>query len=451
MGILSALSFILGTCLTPFLLLLTSSGIAASIGFRRLIRPKRFLGLLTERPEDAETSPMTALSVALAGTLGVGNITGVASALFVGGAGAVFWMWVGAVLVLPVKYAEVWLAVHWRRRGRNGWYGGAMYYIRDGLGKLIKPQTAWILGGIFASLCCLHSLVTGNIVQSNAAVCVFPEDSRLLCGILLGLLVFVSVLFGTKKIERITASVIPSLTVFYIAACLMAILPRAVLIPGILKTIVFSAFCPRSVLGAAAGFSVREAMRFGIMRGIFSNEAGCGTSPTAHAAADTVSPSHQACFGVIEVVFDTLILCTLTALTLLVADEQFGILPWHIESDAAPVTLTAFRLLDGRIVAELVRISVVLFAYSSIIAQFYYGMTAIGYLTGKRIARLVFSAVSAVCPVIGAVIEPGVMWLLADVLLGLMTAMNCLVLLALRNTVRSAGSPRSPRRTSAPR
>ena len=151
----------------------------------------------------------------------------------------------------------------------------------------------------------------------------------------------------TKKIERITSAVIPSLSVLYIAACLAAILPRLGLMPGVLRLIVTSAFSPRAAGGAALGFSAREALRFGVMRGIFSNEAGCGTSPTAHASADTPSASRQASLGTAEVVFDTLILCSLTAFVLLLADAEAGLLPRHVEADAAPVVFEAFRILAG--------------------------------------------------------------------------------------------------------
>lgn len=167
-----------------------------------------------------------------------------------------------------------------------------------------------------------------------------------------------------------------------------------------------------------------------------ANEAGCGTSPTAHAVSDTKSPHHQACFGIVEVVFDTLILCTMTALVLLIADKRYSVIPWKTAADTAPVTLDAFRALTGDVVYYILIIAVVLFAYGTIIAQIYYGTVAIGYLTKKKLPLLLYFCASAGCTVVGAVISSPVMWTLADVIIGLMTVMNCIVLILLRRSCR---------------
>ncbi len=442
MPLFSAFASVLGSVLVPGTLAASSILILPRVGRSNVFSPVTTLRRLCEKPDGNGTHPLAALSVALAGTLGVGNITGVASALMSGGPGALFWMWIGALLVLPVKYLEVRLAVLCRRRDAGGYCGGAMYVLRDGLADLTGPGKAAAAGGVFALLCCLNSLVTGNIVQANAAACVLTSDRRLLCGIALGILVLVSVLCGTRRIERITSCVIPLLTGFYIIVCLHVILPNRVLLPWILKTVLLSALSPRAAMGAAMGFSVRQAVRFGVMRGIFSNEAGCGTSPTAHAAADTQSPDHQASLGVAEVVFDTLVLCTLTGLVLLIADIRWGVLPWHETADAASVSMEAFSKASGATVASLIRLSVLLFAYSSIIAQFYYGMTAIRYLTKRKTAAILYGLASSVCPVIGAVIPAGMMWVGADLLLGSMTLINCSALVYLSRSARWAGTPR---------
>ena len=222
-----------------------------------------------------------------------------------------------------------------------------MYYIRDGLSAKHNSSLASVLGAVFAVLCCLNSLITGNIVQSNAAACTFPSDMRLMSGIILALLVIISLICGTKKIETITSSVIPPLTLLYMVISLYIIMSNAALVPSVFSDIVRSAFNTRSVAGAAAGFTVREAVRFGIIRGIFSNEAGCGTSPTAHACAETKAPSNQACFGIVEVAFDTLVLCTMTAFVLLIAERRYGVIPWHSNCDVSPITLNSFSLLSG--------------------------------------------------------------------------------------------------------
>ncbi len=234
----------------------------------------------------------------------------------------------------------------------------------------------------------------------------------------------------------------PPLTAFYILASLAAVLPHVRLIPSLLRLILSSSFSSRAFGAGIAGFSVREAVRCGVMRGIFSNEAGCGTSPSAHAAAETDSEERQALLGVCEVIFDTLILCTLTALVLLTSDAVAGGFPWHTSSDAAPAVTEAFGALAGAFTAMGVRIAAVLFAYASIIAQIYYGMTAVRFLTESRTAGNAFLALSAVVPLIGAAISPGAMWLIADLLLGAMTAINCSVLLLLRRRLCPASSPR---------
>ena len=433
---LESVSSILGTVITPAALFLSSVAVSSEIKLFDILRPKSFFKSLTDLPEASSTSPLRALSVALAGTLGVGNITGVASALISGGPGAIFWMWVGALVVLGVKYAEVSLAVSFRQKKYGAFFGGAMYYIRDGLANLIGHKASALFGGIFALMCCLNSLITGNIVQSNAAACIFPSEYRLYCGLFLGVSVLVSLIYGAKRIERITSSLIPALTAVYIVMSLIIIAGNASYLPRILSEIFSCAFTKNAVFGGAVGFSVREAVRFGVMRGIFSNEAGCGTSPIAHASADTKSPHHQACYGIFEVIFDTVILCTMTAFVLLIADARLGLIPWHTEADASPVTLSAFGLLGGEVTYYILCVSVVLFAFATIIAQIYYGVVSIGYMTKKKIPQIIYYLLSVGCAVAGSVISSPVMWLAADLIIGIMTAVNCTVIILLRSRLK---------------
>lgn len=421
MSVLSSLSFFLGTIATPVMLTF------AAVILLPYVKPKRFFRSLKE----SGPSPFRSLSLALAGTLGVGNITGVAAALMAGGPGAVFWMWAGAVLVLGVKYAEVNLAVRYRLPSGKGWIGGAMYYIRDGIG----GKRAASFGRFFAVLCCLNSLITGNIVQSNAATGVFPSDSGRICGIVLALLTGLAILCGTHRTEKITSALIPALTGIYISITLWIIFANLPLIPEIFGDIFKSAFNRRALFGGAAGFGIQEAFRFGIMRGIFSNEAGCGTSPTAHASADTKSPHHQAVLGMVEVIFDTLILCTLTSLVLLIGDRQFGLIPWGCDADSAPVTLNIFRCLGGETVYRIMQISVLLFAFSTVIAQIYYGASAIAYLSPKKLPQAVYAVLAVVCVCVGSVISSPVMWLMADCIIGIMTSLNCAVVIRLRRRI----------------
>jgi len=421
MAVLSLLSDLLGTVLTPTMLIL------AAIFLLPYVRMHPFFSSL----KDCGSSPLRSLSVALAGTLGVGNITGVAAALIAGGPGTVFWMWAGAFLVLGVKYAEVNLAVRYRLPAGNGWMGGAMYYIRDGISSRLAP----LFGGFFALLCCINSLVTGNIVQSNAAAGAFENADRLPCGMILALMTGLAIFFGTHRIEKITSALIPVLTGVYLIITAGIILTHAKLLPGIFRDIFSAAFTGRAILGASAGFGVHQAFRFGIIRGIFSNEAGCGTSPTAHAAADTKSPHHQAVLGMVEVIFDTLILCTLTALVLLIGDTKYGLLPWGSSADAAPVTLDVFRYLGGDSIYRILQASILLFAFSTVIAQIYYGTSAVRYLSPKRAPRILYAVSSVICVIIGSVISSPAMWMLADAVIGIMTAVNCAVLIRLRRRI----------------
>lgn len=441
MAFFGLISSVLGTVVTPVMLFLAAASVCTSVPFLKIISPRRFSRTLADLPESGKSSPASALSLALAGTLGVGNITGVASALIAGGPGAVFWMWVGSLVVLPVKYAEVSLAVSYRRREKGGFIGGAMYYIRDGLSRMLSPRVCKLFGGFFAVLCCLNSIVTGNIVQSNAAASILPENMRLGCGIALAALVAVTVAVGAERVNRVTSLVIPPLCAVYIVIAAWVIVSNITLVPTVLKDIVVSAFRARSFFGGAIGFSVRQAMRFGIMRGIFSNEAGCGTSPTAHASAETKSPHHQACYGVVEVVFDTLILCTLTALVLLIADRRFSCLPWGGSIDASPITLDAFTSLTSGWVYYILTASIFLFAYSTVIAQLYYGWVALGYFGRKKTPRVIYSVITPLACIVGSVMTSDAMWLTADLLIGTMTAVNCGVVILLRRRLSRPCDP----------
>lgn len=437
MWVLESISAALGSVVTPIILFISAVIMTPSVRLGRVMRPKSFFRALTDKPKTSSTTPFRALTVALAGTLGVGNITGVASALIAGGAGAIFWMWIGALAVLAVKYAEVFLAVRYRRRDEHGWYGGAMYYIRDGLGRKCSGKFSKALAAVFAVLCCLNSLITGNLVQANAAVSVIPGDKRLIYGCVFGFCVLLAILYGARKIERITSRLIPALTGVYIVVAVAIICANRDILVEIFCDIVKSAFTFRAAAGGAAGFTVREAMRFGIMRGIFSNEAGCGTSPTAHASADTKSPHHQACLGIVEVIFDTIFLCSLTAFVLLIADKRFSCVPWgDFAADSAEVTLESFRLISGEAVHFILVISIVLFAYATILAQLYYGTVALGYLSNKKRLQVIYSVLSVGFAVAGSVVSAPVIWLLADIIIGMMTAVNCVVIILLRRECR---------------
>lgn len=442
MILLYRLSDILGSTITPIILFISSIIISYKIRARKTLSAKNILLSIKNNDSGSFVSSLKALSLALAGTLGVGNITGVAAALISGGPGSIFWMWAGAIVVIPIKYFEVYLAILFRQRKDKRYFGGAMYYIRDGLTKKIGMKFASITSTIFAIFCCANSVITGNLVQSNSAASVVAYDNRVMCGVFLGVTVLISIIYGTHKIERITSALIPVLTSFYIAVSVYIIICNLGLIPGIVKDIFASAFSFRSAAGAITGFTVREAVRLGIMRGIFSNEAGCGTSPTAHASANTNCPHTQGCFGVIEVVFDTIVLCTLTAFVILIADNRYGVIPWMENVDSAGVSLSAFRNLTSCAIHEILKISVILFAYATIIAQIYYGVVSINFVTKKKWPQYIYYAISVVSPIIGSIISVPIMWSFADIIIGIMTVTNCICLVFLRDKYINENHPK---------
>ncbi len=421
--------------LTPVMISVGGLFFSCKIGILRILSPRRFMKALSDTANGTGTSPFVSLSMALAGTLGVGNITGVAAAVRSGGAGAAFWMWGGAVLSMSIKYGEVALAVKYRRKSGSGYKGGAMYYISDGLGRRFQGKNFTGFGGMFALLCVINSLITGNIVQTNSAAAVVPMLPNAVVGGILALLVGISVLFGIHRIGTITARLIPILTGVYLALSLTILAMNYREIPSVFGDILGSAFCFRAAAGGAVGITAREAVRFGITRGIFSNEAGCGTSPTAHASADTKSPFHQGCFGIFEVIADTLVLCTVTAFVLLIADRRYGILSAVRGEGDAALTLRAFSELSGDWAYGVLAVSVMMFAYATVLAQMYYGMTAVEYITKSRLAKGGYLLFSVFCAFLGSVIRADVMWDFADLTVCGMTVLNIAVLFLLRKEI----------------
>jgi len=444
-------SLLEGICgfLTPVMLLGCGVFLSLFLGIQHILRPSRFLHTLRDIPPASSQSPLQAVTVALAGTLGVGNITGVASAMVQGGIGAVFWMWIGALCSMAVKFGEVVLAVRFRQRGKNGqFFGGTMYVIRDGFRKYCSNNTAYWLGAFFAILCLVNSFVTGNIVQSNAAADVLYPLPEWFSGGILACLTLLAVLYGIERTGRITLRLIPALTGIFILLSLWIVLQNLSMIPSILKCILHDAFSLEALGGGAVGMSIRElcirlpqtglgrSMRYGITRGIFSNEAGCGTSPTAHASADTKSPFHQGCYGIFEVICDTLVLCSLTAFVVCIGDRYSGILT---SGDVSPALL-AFRIFGGDAVYALMACMIALFAYATILAQMYYGFVAIGYFSSHRLPVRIYTVLSVLCVWVGAVLKPDIMWNMADSVIFIMTCINTAILFWMRKDIRDTVS-----------
>ncbi len=369
-------------------------------------------------------SSLRALSVALGGTLGVGNITGVALALSLGGAGAVFWMWVSAAVAMFLKYGEIVLALVTRRRGTDGsWEGGAMYYLR-GKGGVLGRCAA----GSFAVLCLLCALTLGAPVQSNAAATAANEVlgiSPLAVGLLLLFLTAAAIFGGFRKIASFTERVVPLVSVIYLFLSLYACFANFSALGGVFSRIFRDAFSVSAGASGTLGFLSSRALRYGVTRGLLSNEAGAGTAPMAHAVAEN-TPASQGVFGMIEVAVDTFVFCTATAFPLLIAyPASFPPL-----SGVGLVT-GAFSTLVGPIAPYLLCLSLFLFAYATVLAWCYYGKRAIGYLTKSPMAHRAYLYGYLFAVGLGTLPIEGVLWKVTDGVISLLTILHTACLLPL--------------------
>lgn len=390
--------------------------------FRRLWQGRR-----SREGESGDISAFAALMTSMSATIGTGNIAGVATAIAAGGPGAVFWMWITALVGMATKYAEAVLAVKYREVDEEGRYvGGPMYYIKNGLGK----HWAW-LGGVFAFVGMITAFGIGNAVQSNAVADVMAEDFYIpvwLTGLVLAALAFVVLIGGIRRIAEVASRLVPVMGVFYILGALGVLVWNAEQVPAAFATIFSDAFTGTAATGGFAGAAVMAAIRFGVARGIFSNEAGLGTAPIAHAAARTRDPVRQGTIAMLGTFIDTLIVCTMTALVIVVS----GV--WKT-GDSGP-TLTAAGFAQGLPIAGnwIVSLGLPIFAFSTLIAWSYYGERCAEYLFGVRVItpyRLLWTAVVAG----GAMVKLNIVWLFSDVMNGLMALPNLVALVLLSPVV----------------
>lgn len=390
---------------------------------------------------EGSVTPFQALTTALAATVGTGNIIGTSQAIAMGGYGAIFWLWVAALLGMIIKYSEVVLSVHFRERNKKGdWVGGPMYYIVNGLGKGWK----W-LACVFAVFAILASFGIGNLSQANsitgslnnAIVAFLPqmEANRdtvsLIAGIALAALTALALFGGIKRIGKVTELLVPVMSVFYIIFTLTVIFSNAGNIGSAFQKIFVGAFTPQAVLGAASGIALKEALVWGLRRSAFSNEAGLGSAAIAHAAADTEGPVQQGLFGIFEVFADTLVICTLTGLTVIVSgvDINFGVKP------GSELITDAFATVFGNQFASLfVAIALMFFAYSTILGWSLYGTRCAEYLVGMK-ATKVYQVIFVLMIVVGATTSLDVVWDVADTFNGLMAIPNFIALFALSGVV----------------
>lgn len=431
----------------PFMLaLLVGTGVFLSVKTRFLqVRKfgfimKNTLGSLFAKKSDKDhgnnLSPFQAVTTALAGTVGTGNIAGVTGAIFVGGPGAVFWMWVSAFFGMCTKYAEIALAMKYRVTDKDGVHrGGPMYYIEKGLGKQYK----W-LAVIFALLGGIASFGIGNIAQSSeiaGAMNGLMGFNNFLTGVALAIIVSFVLIGGVKRIGQVTGYLVPFMALFYIIAGLVAIILRIDMVPAALMSIFTSAFSFKSVGGGVFGYAIMVAMKQGFARGVFSNEAGLGSAPIAHAASSCDEPAEQAIWGVFEVFIDTIVICTITSLAVLLSGIPLGSEALAQYSSKGAAAAYAFNsILPGSIGGTIIQISLLFFALSTILGWSYYGEKCWGYLTNdNKIVNIIYKTVFILFCIVGATGSGTLMWDIADTLNGMMAIPNLVALLLLSGVV----------------
>ncbi len=426
----------------PFMLvLLFGTGIYLSFitGFIQVRKfgyiMKNTVGSLFKKKKDKNEknlSPFEAMSTALAGTVGTGNIAGVTGAIIIGGSGAIFWMWVSAFFGMCTKYAEIILALKYREKDSSGkFFGGPMYYISKGLGK--KGRILSVVFSIFATLA---SFGIGNIAQSNeisgATKSLFGWGN-LFTGIFLASLVAIVTIGDVKRIGKVASYLVPFMSVFYILAGIFAILLRINDLPCIFADIFKNAFSFRSAGGGIAGFAINSAIRQGVSRGIFSNEAGLGSAPIAHATSFVKEPAEQAMWGVFEVFIDTVVICTITGITVMLSGLLNSSSNITSFSSMGELTSKAFNtILPGEMGGTIIQISILFFAFSTILGWSYYGSSCFAFLTNNnKLSIFIYKAVFILLCIVGATGSGTLMWDISDTLNGLMAIPNLIALVLL--------------------
>ena len=431
----------------PMLVLLLGVGILMTLRSRGLqfrkfgYTMRNTIGKIFHKVEagHGEMTPFQAVSTALAGTVGTGNIAGITSAVTLGGPGALFWLWMTALIGMATKYSEVLLAVKFRERNTYGdWVGGPMYYIKNGLGKNWK----W-LGGAFALFAALAALGTGNAIQAgnivgsvNTVIVSFAPGFtgqsavNLGLGIVLAVLAAIVLFGGVKRLGAVTEKLVPFMAVVYILACLIVIVCHASSLPTVFHDIFVGAFTPAGVTGGAVGSAILV-LTWGMKRGIFSNEAGLGTAPMAHATTSEQDPVKQALYGIFEVFMDTIIICTLTGLTLLCSGITLN---YGVQGDTSLVSAALGSVFTPQGGALIIAIALALFAFSTMLGWALYGSRCCEFLFGPKAIRP-YQIIYVLIIVVGATTDLELVWNIADTLNGLMAIPNLIAVAALSGIV----------------
>ena len=443
----NALSFLYDNILSLLMMvLLISAGLFLSIK-TRFVQFRRFgyilkntIGQLFNKnlhqQDKGSVSPFQAVTTALAGTIGTGSIAGVSTALVLGGPGAVFWMWISALLGMVTKYSEIVLAIKFREKNEQGAYvGGPMYYIRNGLGN------KW-LAGAFAAFAMIACIGTGNATQSNSISGVLDMNfsiSPWITGAVLTVIVGVVIIGGVKRIASVNEKLVPVMAVFFILASVLALVFNADRIPNAFALIFKEAFNFKSAFGGISGYSILSAMRYGVGRGVFSNEAGLGSAPIAHSASSAESPVKQGVWGIFEVFITTIVICTMSAVVILTS----GIYSDAYNAGAAPevsgaaLSSAAFNEALPYVGGFGIAVSTVFFALSTMLGWAYYGESSVGYLfkNHSKTAITIYRVIYVIFVFVGAIAEINTVWLVADCFNALMALPNLIALIALSGLV----------------
>lgn len=417
------------------LVLLLGTGIFLTVGLkllplRNLFHAFSLLWKGRESQQDGEISPFSALMTAMAATVGTGNIAGVAAALYIGGPGAIFWMWITALVGMATKYSEAVLAVNYREVDEDGRYvGGPMYYIKNGMGEKWKP-----LGFVFAFFGTIAGFGIGNMVQANAVAGAMEsafDINNQITGAVLMVLAGLVLFGGIKRIAKTATALVPVMALLYVAVALFILVTHIDALPGALATIVSSAFTGSAATGGFAGASIILAIQFGVARGVFSNEAGLGTAPIAHAAAKTNDPVKQGHIAMLGTFIDTIVICTMTALVIMVT----GV--WTSGETGSPLTALAFSTgLGTDFGAVLIAIGLAIFAFTTLIGWSYYGERCAEYVAGTKVITF-YKVLWVLAAFAGAALSDyfNTVLILADVLNAMMAIPNLIALVFLAPVV----------------
>jgi AGCS family alanine or glycine:cation symporter len=408
---------------------LLGTGIYLTLGLRGIPQRKLFYGFSMmfagrkQTTEPGDITPFQALATALAATVGTGNIAGVATAIHLGGPGAIFWMWVTAIVGMATKYGEAVLAVKYRETNAEGHYvGGPMYYIRNGLGANWK----W-LAFAFALFATVAAFGIGNTVQSNSVSQVFRETLNIpswLTGLVLAAGVFAVIIGGVQRLARVTEKLVPIMAIIYVLGAALVLLLNAGEVPAAIGLIFSDAFTGTAATGGFAGAGIIMAIRFGVARGIFSNEAGLGSAPIAHAAARTDSPVRQGVVAMLGTFIDTIIVCTMTALVIIATGA------WSSGTTGAQLSSDAFTSGMPGPGGWIVSFGLVIFAFSTMLAWSYYGERTAEYIFGSRVITP-YRVLWVIAVFVGAIAQLDFVWLVADVMNALMAIPNLIALILL--------------------